>query len=289
MSAQTKEQALREAVQDDRDGRLSRQVARLLDAQRSNRTISTATSRAASRSKRPTSSPRSASRSIGRSGRMTPQTVDAYNGGLENKIVFPAGILQAPLFNPDADPAVNYGAIGAIIGHEITHGFDDQGRKIDATGALRDWWTPEDAEALRRRERQARRAIRQLRGRARACTSTAGSRSARTSPTSAACSSRSTPTTRRSAAVRRRHRRPDRRPAPPPRLRAGVARQGARRCAEGADGLGPALAAAVPRDRTNAKRRRLVRVLRRHPGPEVLPESGGSRSRLVTRDARKAR
>ena len=77
---------------------------------------------------------------------MTPQTVDAYNGGLENKIVFPAGILQAPLFNPAADPAVNYGAIGAIIGHEITHGFDDQGRKIDSTGALRDWWTAEDAK-----------------------------------------------------------------------------------------------------------------------------------------------
>lgn len=76
---------------------------------------------------------------------MTPQTVDAYNGGLENKIVFPAGILQAPLFDPNADAAVNYGAIGAIIGHEITHGFDDQGRKIDASGALRDWWTPTDA------------------------------------------------------------------------------------------------------------------------------------------------
>jgi putative endopeptidase len=77
---------------------------------------------------------------------MTPQTVDAYNGGLENKIVFPAGILQPPFFNPDADPAVNYGAVGAIIGHEITHGFDDQGRKIDAAGHLRDWWTAEDAK-----------------------------------------------------------------------------------------------------------------------------------------------
>jgi putative endopeptidase len=77
---------------------------------------------------------------------MTPQTVDAYNGGLENKIVFPAGILQAPLFNPDADPAVNYGGIGAVIGHEIIHGFDDQGRKIDAAGRLRDWWTAEDAK-----------------------------------------------------------------------------------------------------------------------------------------------
>ncbi|MBS0295856.1 MAG: M13 family metallopeptidase [Proteobacteria bacterium] len=76
---------------------------------------------------------------------MTPQTVNAYNGGLENKIVFPAAILQAPFFDPKADLAVNYGAIGAIIGHEITHGFDDQGRKIDATGSLRDWWAPEDA------------------------------------------------------------------------------------------------------------------------------------------------
>jgi putative endopeptidase len=77
---------------------------------------------------------------------MTPQTVNAYNGGLENKIVFPAGILQAPFFDPTADAAVNYGAIGAIIGHEISHGFDDQGRKIDATGAVRDWWTKADAD-----------------------------------------------------------------------------------------------------------------------------------------------
>jgi putative endopeptidase len=77
---------------------------------------------------------------------MTPQTVDAYNGGLENKIVFPAGILQPPFFDATADPAVNYGAIGSVIGHEISHGFDDQGRKIDATGAVRDWSTQADAE-----------------------------------------------------------------------------------------------------------------------------------------------
>ncbi|MGX7925248.1 M13 family metallopeptidase [Tsuneonella sp. HG094] len=76
---------------------------------------------------------------------MNPQTVNAYNGGLENKMVFPAGILQAPFFDPYADPAVNYGAIGVVIGHEISHGFDDQGRKIDATGAVRDWWTAQDA------------------------------------------------------------------------------------------------------------------------------------------------
>jgi putative endopeptidase len=75
---------------------------------------------------------------------MTPQTNDAYNGSLRD-IVFPAGILQAPMFDANADPAINYGAIGGVIGHELTHGFDDQGRKIDSAGALRDWWTKDDA------------------------------------------------------------------------------------------------------------------------------------------------
>ncbi|HEY7807301.1 MAG TPA: M13 family metallopeptidase [Croceibacterium sp.] len=80
---------------------------------------------------------------------MTPQTVNAYNGGSQNKIVFPAAYLQPPFFDPSADPAVNYGAVGATIGHEISHGFDDQGRKIDANGAVRDWWTPGDAQRFR--------------------------------------------------------------------------------------------------------------------------------------------
>jgi putative endopeptidase len=80
---------------------------------------------------------------------MSPATVNAYNGGLENKIVFPAGILQPPFFDPTADAAVNYGAAGAVIGHEIMHGFDDQGRKIDETGAVRDWWTPQDAKRFK--------------------------------------------------------------------------------------------------------------------------------------------
>jgi putative endopeptidase len=82
---------------------------------------------------------------------MSPATVNAYNGSLENKIVFPAGILQAPYFDPSADAAVNYGAIGAVIGHEIMHGFDDKGRKVDADGAVRDWWTREDAERFQAR------------------------------------------------------------------------------------------------------------------------------------------
>lgn len=76
---------------------------------------------------------------------MTPQTVNAYYNPPRNEIVFPAAILRAPFFDPNADPAVNYGGIGAVIGHEITHGFDDQGRKSDGDGVLRDWWTPEDA------------------------------------------------------------------------------------------------------------------------------------------------
>ena len=81
---------------------------------------------------------------------MTPQTNDAYNGSLRD-IVFPAGILQAPMFDAAADPAINYGAIGGVIGHEMTHGFDDQGRTIDAAGALRDWWTSADAAAFKAR------------------------------------------------------------------------------------------------------------------------------------------
>ena len=76
---------------------------------------------------------------------MTPQTVNAYYASTKNEIVFPAAILQPPFFDPKADPAVNYGAIGGVIGHEITHGFDDQGRKSDGSGTLRDWWAADDA------------------------------------------------------------------------------------------------------------------------------------------------
>ncbi len=75
---------------------------------------------------------------------MSPQTVNAYANPLMNEIVFPAAILQAPFFDPNADDAVNYGAIGAVIGHEITHHFDDQGAKFDPNGNLAEWWSPED-------------------------------------------------------------------------------------------------------------------------------------------------
>ena len=82
---------------------------------------------------------------------MTPPTVNAYYNANMNEIVFPAGILQPPFFYANADDAINYGGIGAVIGHEMTHGFDDQGRQFDATGNLRDWWSPESAAKFKER------------------------------------------------------------------------------------------------------------------------------------------
>jgi putative endopeptidase len=82
---------------------------------------------------------------------MTPQEINAYYNPLNNEVVFPAAILQPPFFDPSADPAVNYGAIGAVIGHEIGHGFDDQGRKFGPDGSLKDWWTQKDADVFKGR------------------------------------------------------------------------------------------------------------------------------------------
>jgi putative endopeptidase len=82
---------------------------------------------------------------------MTPQTVNAYYSSTMNEIVFPAAILQPPFFNPEADDAVNYGAIGGVIGHEISHGFDDQGSRSDGDGNLRDWWSAEDKASFQQR------------------------------------------------------------------------------------------------------------------------------------------
>jgi len=82
---------------------------------------------------------------------MTPQTINAYYNPVRNEIVFPAAILQPPFFNLEAEDAANYGGIGAVIGHEMGHGFDDQGRRFDATGALRDWWTKQDEAEYQKR------------------------------------------------------------------------------------------------------------------------------------------
>ncbi|MGZ3272949.1 MAG: M13 family metallopeptidase [Caulobacteraceae bacterium] len=85
---------------------------------------------------------------------MTPQTVNAYYDPSKNEIVFPAAILAPPFFDPQADMAINYGAIGGVIGHEMTHGFDDQGRQYDGTGKLTDWWTKEDSDRFDARAKQ---------------------------------------------------------------------------------------------------------------------------------------
>jgi putative endopeptidase len=82
---------------------------------------------------------------------MTPPTVNAYYSPTHNEIVFPAGILQPPFFDPNADDPLNYGGIGMVIGHELTHGFDDSGRQFDAEGNLRDWWTPQDEKIFKER------------------------------------------------------------------------------------------------------------------------------------------
>lgn len=92
---------------------------------------------------------------------MSPQTVNAYYNPTTNEICFPAAILQPPFFNPTADDAVNYGAIGVVIGHEMTHGFDDQGRQFDKEGNLSDWWTEQDAEAF---DQRAQRLVEQFNG-----------------------------------------------------------------------------------------------------------------------------
>jgi predicted metalloendopeptidase len=85
---------------------------------------------------------------------MTPQTVNAYYNPVRNEVVFPAAILQPPFFDMAADDAVNYGAIGAVIGHEMGHGFDDQGRQFDGTGTMRDWWTEKDSAEYKARTAQ---------------------------------------------------------------------------------------------------------------------------------------
>ena len=86
---------------------------------------------------------------------MTPMTINAYANFNMSEIVFPAAILQPPFFDPNADPAINYGGIGGVIGHEISHHFDDQGAKYDEFGRLADWWTPNDLKAFGRPERRS--------------------------------------------------------------------------------------------------------------------------------------
>ena len=113
-------------------------------------------------------------------------TVNAYYNPSGNNTALPAGILQPPFFGADRGIAANMGGIGMVIGHELTHGFDDQGAQFDAEGNLKNWWQRRRQEVVRREGHVRRRSVLVVRGAAEAASSTAGSRSARTSRTSAA-------------------------------------------------------------------------------------------------------
>jgi len=133
---------------------------------------------------------------------MTPQTVNAYYSPPMNEIVFPAAILRPPFFDPNVDDAVNYGGIGGVIGHEISHGFDDSGRRYDGEGNLRDWWTFDDN--ARFRERAGRLSAQYSAFKPIDDRSTAISRLARTSVTSQVSPWRTVPTSSRSTVNQRR-------------------------------------------------------------------------------------
>ena len=163
MTPQTREQRAGQAGQVHPEDRLSGQVARLLDAGRSSATTCTATSCAATSSDTTANWPSWAAPVDRDEWFMTPQTVNAYYNPGMNEIVFPAAILQPPFFDAEADDAANYGGIGAVIGHEIGHGFDDQGAKYDGDGNLVDWWTDDGPCRIRRADKGVDRAVRRVR------------------------------------------------------------------------------------------------------------------------------
>ena len=191
---------------------------------------------------------------------MTPQTNDAYNGSLRD-IVFPAGILQPPMFDPNADPAINYGAIGGVIGHELTHGFDDQGRKIRCRRNVARLVDRGGREDFRSARRSARRAIFEIRTAARRKSERRSDdgrkhRRSRRPDDRARCLSR--------IAQRRTRARPrwtHRRPARLSRLGASLARQGARRFRAQTGRERSAFAAPVSCQWRGAKHRFLVRLI----------------------------
>ena len=163
MSRRDQEEGPGEARQVHAQDRLSRQVARLLEAgDPPRRPGRQRPPRADAFEYGPPTRPSSASRSTAEWG-MTPQTVNAYYNPSMNEIVFPAAILQPPFFDPKADDAVNYGGIGAVIGHEIGHGFDDQGSKYDGDGNLKNWWTAGRPQGVRQAGQDADRAVQRLR------------------------------------------------------------------------------------------------------------------------------
>ena len=213
----------------------------------------------------------------------TPQTVNASYSSTNNEITFPAGILQPPFFDVDADDAINYGAIGAVIGHEISHGFDDQGRKSDGDGNLRDWWTAEDAKNFEARAAK-------LGAQFDAYTPLPGMK---INPAPDHGREHRRPERRRGRLPRLQdlaerqagagHRRLHRRPAVLHGLGPGLAHQVARRGAQepAADRL--ALAGRLSRVRAAHQHRRVLHRLQPEAGRQAVPGTGRSREDLVAR------
>jgi predicted metalloendopeptidase len=214
---------------------------------------------------------------------MTPQTVNAYYNASMNEIVFPAAILQPPFFNVAADDAVNYGGIGAVIGHEIGHGFDDQGRKSDGSGNLRDWWTAADAKAY---DDRAARLGAQYAGHppdrlARHQPAPHHGREHRRRERARGGLPRLPDVAQGQAGAR--DRRLHRRPALLHGLRPDLAHQDARRRAPPAAAHRPALAGPGARLRAPAQQRRVPGRLEREAGRQDVPGARAARADLVGR------
>ncbi len=202
---------------------------------------------------------------------MTPQTINAYYNPVRNEIVFPAAILQPPFFNLDADDAVNYGGIGAVIGHEMGHGFDDQGRRFDATGALRDWWTKQDETEYQKRAKvlvDQFNEFEPLPGLKVNGELTLGENIA--DLTGLVISRRAYLLSLKGAAGAD-HRRHSGRSAVLHGLGAGVEGEGARRVVAAAGADEPAFAGDVSRERADPEHSRVLRRVRREGGRQALP------------------
>ena len=216
---------------------------------------------------------------------MTPQEINAYYNPLNNEIVFPAAILQPPFFDPNADAAVNYGAIGAVIGHEIGHGFDDQGRKFGPDGAMSDWWTAKDAQVFELRKDKLIKefsAFEALPGLKVNGANTIGENIGDLGGLNMAHEAYLISLKGQPAPG---DRRTDRRSALLPGLRAGVAREVSRRLAARDRDVRRAQPVTLPRERSAAQHRCLVPGVRCHARREAVPGARGARAHLVAERA----
>ena len=212
---------------------------------------------------------------------LTPQTVNAYYTPNMNEIVFPAAYLQPPNFNPAADDAANYGAIGRTIGHEISHAFDDSGSQYDGDGNLREWWTAGRPQALHREDQGAGRAVRRLQpgaGVLRQRQADAGREHRRPVRPGDCLQGLQAVAGRQGCAGDRRH---DRRRALLPQLRAGAPREDARRDPDRHREDRSAFAGPVPRERPAVQSRCVLPDLQAQAGRQAVPRAAGARVDLV--------